>query len=194
MGMKKVLIIQGNPIENSYGSQLATAYGQGASQSGAEVRELVLAHLNFDLNLSGGYKGNQLLEPDLQEAQKLIAWADHLVFVYPNWWGGMPALLKGFIDRVFLPGFAFKYRRNSPLPEQLLKGKTARLIVTMDSPYVYYRFYLGQPGHQMMKRSILKFCGVGTVRSTNITRLRTMPEAARKRWLERVQKMGQKLV
>ncbi|MEX3619356.1 NAD(P)H-dependent oxidoreductase [Paenibacillus glucanolyticus] len=191
--MKKILIIQGNPIENSYGSHLAKGYAQGAVESGAEVRELVLAEMDFDLSLTGGYKGNQALEPDLQEAQKLIAWADHLVFVYPNWWGGMPALLKGFIDRVFLPGFAFKYRRNSPLPEQLLKGKTARLIVTMDSPYVYYRFYLGQPGHQMMKHSILKFCGVSSVRATNITQLRKMPESAKKQWLERVQNMGRKL-
>lgn len=191
--MKKVLIIQGNPIANSYGSQLAEVYARGAAESGAEVRELVLAELEFDLNLSGGYKGKQPLEPDLQKAQELISWADHLVFVYPNWWGGMPALLKGFIDRVFLPGFAFKYRKNSPLPEQLLKGKTARLIVTMDSPYVYYRFYLGQPGHQMMKHSILKFCGVGSVRATNITQLRKMPEAARKQWLERVHRMGRKL-
>lgn len=191
--MKKVLIIQGNPIENSYGRHLAEAYARGAGESGGEVRKLVLAEMEFDLNLSCGYKGKQPLEPDLQEAQELIAWADHLVFVYPNWWGGMPALLKGFIDRVFLPGFAFKYRRNSPLPEQLLKGKTARLIVTMDSPYVYYRFYLGQPGHQMMKHSILKFCGVGTVRATNITQLRKMPETARRQWLERVQRMGRKL-
>ena len=76
---------------------------QGAGESGAEVRKLVLAEMEFDLNLSAGYKGKQPLEPDLQEAQELIAWADHLVFVYPNWWGGMPALLKGFIDRVFLP-------------------------------------------------------------------------------------------
>lgn len=191
--MKKVLIIQGNPIENSYSRHLAEAYARGAGESGAEVRKLVLAEMEFDLNLSGGYKGKQPLEPDLQEAQELIAWADHLVFVYPNWWGGMPALLKGFIDRVFLPGFAFKYRRNSPLPEQLLKGKTARLIVTMDSPYVYYRFYLGQPGHQMMKHSILKFCGVGTVRATNITQLRKMPETVRNQWLGRVQRMGRKL-
>ncbi|MGC6583380.1 NAD(P)H-dependent oxidoreductase [Paenibacillus sp. Dod16] len=191
--MKKVLIIQGNPIANCYGSQLAEVYARGAAESGAEVRELVLAELEFDLNLSGGYKGKQPLEPDLQKAQELISWADHLVFVYPNWWGGMPALLKGFIDRVFLPGFAFKYRKNSPLPEQLLKGKTARLIVTMDSPYVYYRFYLGQPGHQMMKHSILKFCGVGSVRATNITQLRKMPEVARKQWLERVHRMGRKL-
>lgn len=191
--MKKVLIIQGNPIANSYGSQLAEVYARGAAESGAEVRKLVLAELEFDLNLSGGYKGKQPLEPDLQKAQELIAWADHLVFVYPNWWGGMPALLKGFIDRVFLPGFAFKYRKNSPLPEQLLKGKTARLIVTMDSPYVYYRFYLRQPGHQMMKHSILKFCGVGSVRATNITQLRKMPEVARKQWLERVLRMGRKL-
>lgn len=191
--MKKVLIIQGNPIANSYGSQLAEVYARGAAESGAEVRELVLAELEFDLNLSGGYKGKQPLEPDLQKAQELISWADHLVFVYPNWWGGMPALLKGFIDRVFLPGFAFKYRKNSPLPEQLLKGKTARLIVTMDSPSVYYRFYLGQPGHQMMKHSILKFCGVDSVRATNITQLRKMPEVARKQWLERVHRMGRKL-
>ncbi|WP_194540016.1 NAD(P)H-dependent oxidoreductase [Paenibacillus sp. JZ16] len=191
--MKKVLIIQGNPIANSYGSLLAEVYARGAAESGAEVRELVLAELEFDLNLSGGYEGKQPLEPDLQKAQELISWADHLVFVYPNWWGGMPALLKGFIDRVFLPGFAFKYRKNSPLPEQLLKGKTARLIVTMDSPYVYYRFYLGQPGHQMMKHSILKFCGVGSVRATNITQLRKMPEVARKQWLERVHRMGRKL-
>lgn len=191
--MKKVLIIQGNPIANSYGSQLAEVYARGAAESGAEVRELVLAELEFDLNLTGGYKGKQPLEPDLQKAQELISWADHLVFVYPNWWGGMPALLKGFIDRVFLPGFAFKYRKNSPLPEMLLKGKTARLIVTMDSPYVYYRFYLGQPGHQMMKHSILKFCGVGRVRATNITQLRKMPEAARKQWLERILRMGRKL-
>lgn len=191
--MKKVLIIQGNPIANSYGSQLAEVYARGAAESRAEVRELVLSELEFDLNLSGGYKGKQPLEPDLQKAQELISWADHLVFVYPNWWGGMPALLKGFIDRVFLPGFAFKYRKNSPLPEQLLKGKTARLIVTMDSPYVYYRFYLGQPGHQMMKHSILKFCGVGSVRATNITQLRKMPEVARKQWLERVHRMGRKL-
>ncbi|RAR42573.1 NAD(P)H-dependent oxidoreductase [Paenibacillus sp. MDMC362] len=191
--MKKVLIIQGNPIANSYGSRLAEVYARGAAESGAEVRELVLAELEFDLNLSGGYKDKQPLEPDLQKAQELISWADHLVFVYPNWWGGMPALLKGFIDRVFLPGFAFKYRKNSPLPEQLLKGKTARLIVTMDSPYVYYRFYLGQPGHQMMKHSILKFCGVGSVRATNITQLRKMPEVARKQWLERIHRMGRKL-
>ncbi|KOP66063.1 NADPH-quinone reductase [Bacillus sp. FJAT-18019] len=191
--MKKVLIIQGNPIEDSYGSKLAEVYAKGAAESGAEVRELVLARMDFDPNLSGGYKGKQPLEPDLQEAQELISWADHMVFVYPNWWGGMPALLKGFIDRVFLPGFAFKYRRNSPLPEQLLKGKTARLIVTMDSPNVYYRFYLGQPGHQMMKHSILKFCGVGKVHATNITQLRKMPEASRKQWLERVHRLGRKL-
>ncbi|GAB6927691.1 NAD(P)H-dependent oxidoreductase [Paenibacillus sp. JCM 10914] len=192
--MKKILIIQGNPVENSYGRDLAKVYAQGAVESGAQVRELVLAQLDFNLNLSGGYRGEQLLEPDLQEAQALIAWADHLVFIYPNWWGGMPALLKGFIDRVFLPGFAFKYRKNSALPEQLLKGKTARLIVTMDSPYLYYRYYLGQPGHRMMKHSLLKFCGVGKVRATNITKLRQLSDSARERWLMNVQRMGQQWV
>jgi NAD(P)H dehydrogenase (quinone) len=99
---------------------------------------------------------------------KLIKWADHLVFVYPTWWGTMPALLKGFIDKVFLPGFGFKYRKDSVWWDKLLTGKSARLIVTMDTPPWYFRWVYGRPSHNAMKKSTLEFCGVKPVKIISI--------------------------
>jgi NAD(P)H dehydrogenase (quinone) len=112
--MKKVLIIMGHPNKDSFGNSLADVYERGAINANAEIRRINLADLSFDPILHQGYKEIQTFEPDLQKAQQDILWAEHLVFVYPIWWGNLPALVKGFVDRVFLPGFAFKYRPNSP--------------------------------------------------------------------------------
>jgi len=118
-------------------------------------------------------------------------WAQHLIFVYPTWWGGMPALLKGFIDRTFQSGFAFKYRSDSPFPDQLLKGRTAELLVTMDSPPWYYRFINGAPGHKQMKRTILAFCGIKPVKVHSLGPVRGSSEAKRQAWLELATRLGQ---
>jgi len=83
--------------------------------------------------------------------------------VYPIWWGTYPALLKAFIDRVFLPGFAFKYKPDSMFWDKLLKGKTARLIVTMDAPKWYYALVYRSAGHIALKKATLEFCGVKPV-------------------------------
>lgn len=109
------------------------------------MRQLKLGEMQFDPILRDGYNHSQTLEPDLLEAQRQIHWAEHLVFVYPVWWGGIPALLKGFFDRVFLPGFAFKYRNRSQLWDKLLKGRTADLLVTLDTPPWYFRWIYGAP-------------------------------------------------
>lgn len=133
------------------------------------------------------------LEEDLVKAQELIRWADHLVFVYPIWWGTMPAVLKGFFDRVFLPGFAYKYRDKSPLWDKLLKGKTAHLLVTMDTPPWYNRWIYRRAGHQVMKRNILGFCGIKTVRITEFSPVSSSTEAMRAKWLEKSRKLGASL-
>jgi NAD(P)H dehydrogenase (quinone) len=80
----------------------------------------------------------------------------------------MPALLKGFIDKVFLPGFGFRYRKDSVWWDKLLTGKSARLIVTMDTPPWYFRWIYGRPGHNAMKKSTLQFCGIKPVKITSI--------------------------
>jgi putative NADPH-quinone reductase len=169
----------------SYCGAIARAYAEGARSAGAEVREINLGDLSFDPVLRHGYNEAQALEPDLVEAQEAIRWADVLVFAYPNWWGSMPALLKGFVDRVFLPGFAFKSRENSQLWDRLLAGRSARLLVTMDSPHWYYRLVVRQPGHQMMRRAILGFSGVKPVRTAVFGPIRKSTDAARAGWLTR---------
>ncbi|MEE4562729.1 NAD(P)H-dependent oxidoreductase [Paenibacillus polymyxa] len=190
---KKILVIQGNPVAGSYGEALAQSYVKGAKAAGAEVRLLQLSALDFNPNLLGGYRNKLPLEPDLIQAQESIKWAEHLVFVFPIWWGSLPALMKGFIDRTFMPGFAFKYQKGKPLPDKLLKGRTARLITTMDGPYWYYRFFQGQPGHRMMKDCTLHLCGVKPVRSTTIDLMNKRTDQQHNEWLSKVEQLGRSM-
>lgn len=189
---KRILIILGHPNTDSFCAAIADSYSEGAQAAGHEVRRIAVGDLAFDPVLRLGYAGSQPLEPDLAAAQAAIAWAQHLVFVYPVWWGAMPALLKGFIDRVFLPGFAFKYRSGSPLWDRLLAGRSAHLFVTMDSPPWYYRWIYRMPGHQQMKRTILEFSGVKPVRISSFGPIRGSSGRQRERWLEGVKGIGER--
>jgi len=153
---------------------------------------LELGRLAFDPVLKFGYRRRMEWEDDLAGAQEAIRWAEHLVFVYPNWWGTMPALLKGFIDRVFLPGFAFRYRERGKLWDKLLKGRSARLIVTMDTPPLINRWMYGHAGHKVMKRNILQFCGIRPVRVTEIGPVRGSTEQRRSAWLDKAERFGER--
>jgi putative NADPH-quinone reductase len=112
------------------------------------------------------------------------------VFVYPNWWSTYPALLKGFIDRVFLPNFAFKYHEKGPFWDKLLKGKTAQLIVTMDTPSWYYWLINRRPGHNSMKIGILEFSGVKPVKINSYGPIKSSDDKKRKQWLQEVEELG----
>ncbi len=191
--MKKILIINGHPNKESFNFGITAAYKTGASQSGAEVKEIVIADLRFNPNLQYGYQKRTELEPDLVEAWQKIKWADHLVWVHPVWWGGLPAITKGFIDRLFLPGFAFQYRENSVRWNKLLTGKTAHIITTLDQPGWYYRFAFGRPSVNQLKKSTLEFCGIKPVKVTYIGIVRNAKEDVRKKWLTKVGKSGRDL-
>ena len=187
---KKILVILGQPQRHSYGGALMQAYVEGAKAAGAQVRELYLGDIQFNPVGTTSLAPPAGMEPDLVNAQEAIKWADHLVFVYPIWWGTIPALLKGFIERVFLPGFAVNFRKNSPLWDKLLTGRSARLIVTLNTPSWIYRWYFGRPGHNTMKKTILQFCGIKPVRITEVGPMKNSSEARRKRWLEQVRALG----
>ena len=187
---KKILVILGHPDSESLCGALAGAYIESAKTTDSEIRELQLGDLKFDPTLWKGYNRIQDLEPDLVRAQELIQWSDHIVFVYPNWWGTMPALMKGFFDRVFLPGFAFKYREDSAFWDKLLSGRTAQLIVTMDTPPWYYRWIYRRPGHHEMKRTILGFCGIKVIKITEFSIVRNSSSDTRNKWIDMVKRLG----
>ena len=151
--MKKILIINGHPNPSSFNFGIAESYLKGAIASGAEVETITIAALNFNPNLQFGYQKRTELERDLLESWEKIKRADHLVWIHPVWWGGLPAITKGFIDRLFLPGMAFQYRENSVWWDKLLKGKTAHIITTLDQPGWYYRFSYGRPSVNQLKKS-----------------------------------------
>ena len=191
--MKKILIINAHPDKESFSFELANHYQNAAVSVGVECKLIHLIDLHFEPVLRNGYRKTTELEPDLLTAQHEISNADHLVLIYPNWWGTYPALLKGFIDRTFLPGFAFKYRENSMLWDKLLNGKTARLIVTMDSPKWYYRLFTKSPGHHSMKKGILGFCGVKVIGITSFSPMRTSTESIRSKWVAEVEELARKM-
>lgn len=191
--MKRILIINGHPNKDSFNFGIVAAYKKGALASQAEVKEIVVSALQFSPNLKFGYQKRTDLEPDLLDAWEKIKWADHLIWVHPVWWGGLPAITKGFIDRLFLPGFAFQYRENSVWWDKLLVGKTAHIITTLDQPSWYYWFAFGRPSVNQLKKSTLEFCGIKPVKVTYIAVIKGSKEETRKKWLEKVEKLGKKL-
>lgn len=189
---KRILVMLGHPNRDSLSAALAQAYAEAASTAGHEVRFIALGELVFDPILHLGYRGSQALEPDLETAQDAIRWANHLVFAYPIWWGAMPALLKGFLDRTFLPGFAFRYRTNSILWDRLLAGRSAQLLVCMDTPPWYYRWVYRMPAHNQMRRTILEFSGIKPVKIAEFGPVRGSSDKQRGIWLEKARQLGQR--
>ncbi|MDO9181028.1 MAG: NAD(P)H-dependent oxidoreductase [Bacteriovorax sp.] len=186
----RTLIILGHPDKKSFCSALADAYEAGAKEKGGDVQRINLIDLKFDPILRNGYRRIQELEPDLIEAQRLIKWANHLVFVFPVWWSAPPALMKGFIDRVFLPGFAFKYRENSSMWDKCLRGRSSRLIITSDAPVAWLYLAYFHPAVNMMKKAILEFCGISPVSITSFGSIKNANENKRKVLLDKSYRDG----
>ncbi|MZR63528.1 NAD(P)H-dependent oxidoreductase [Alcanivorax sp. DP30] len=183
---KRVAVILGSPDSGSFCRALADEYVSAAEKAGHEIRYFRLGEIDFDPVLRHGYNQRQSLEPGLQEVQDAITWAEHLVLVYPVWWGSMPAIMKGMFDRIFLPGYAFKYRKNSQLWDKLLKGRSAHVIMTMDTPPWYFRLVYRNPANHQIRKTILEFTGFKPVNITTLGPVRYASEARRKSWLERV--------
>ena len=190
---KKILIINGHPYKESLNFALAEAYKKGAAESGEEIKEINIGDLQFNPNLKYGYKKRTVLEQDLLDSWDKIKWAEHLVFVFPIWWGGMPAMLKGFFDRLFLPGFAFQYRENSVWWDKLLTGKSAHIIATMDTPYWYFRLVYGNPGIQQFKRTILQFSGINPVKVTVFSPIKNVAADKIKKHIDKTFQIGKQL-
>jgi putative NADPH-quinone reductase len=192
-----ILIINCHNRENSFCSALAEAYKKGASSAGHHAQILNLRELELEKYLRYGHEKRYEPEGDVLKAQELITWANHLVFVYPTWWAGLPALLRLFFEMVFSPGFAFKYhdRMGKKIVgwDKLLKGKSARIISTMDAPTWYYKWIIGDPGGKIMRKGILGFSGISPVKTTYFGSVKVSTEKQRADWLKVVRNLGQKV-
>ncbi|HUI20752.1 MAG TPA: NAD(P)H-dependent oxidoreductase [Methylocella sp.] len=190
---RRIAIIQGHPDAAGHHlcHALADAYAKGAEAAGHQVLRIETAQLDFPL-LRTREEFNRASAPSiLQPAQEAIANADHLVIIYPLWLGSMPALLKAFLEQVFRPGFAFELTdpAHGKLT-RLLKGKSARVIVTMGMPAFIYRWYFGAHGLRSLERNILRFCGIGPIKESLVGMVDTMSDAKREKWLANMAELG----
>ena len=188
---KRIAIIQGHPdaARVHLCHALAEAYAAGAEAAGHQVQTINVAALDFPLLRSKEAFEAGPLPPSLADGQAAIGRADHLLIVYPLWLGTMPALLKAFMEQVFRPGFAFALQPGRPW-KRPLKGKSARIVVSMGMPVFFYRWYFGAHGLKSLERSILGFAGIGPIRESLYGRIEQASEAKRRSWLATMRRLG----
>lgn len=186
---KRILVLDANPKSDSFINYLSEAY-VGVAQKHHDVRLVRLSEMDFEIDLSSGYDETMQMEETLLAFQASLKWCDHLVIMTPVWWGAVPAKLKGLIDRTLLPGFAFRYEKGMVRPKQLLQGKTARIVMTMDTPPWYYLLFQGAPALRQLKSATLKFVGFRSVKSNMIGPVITSTASSRSKWAEYVSRLG----
>ncbi|MEK7505500.1 MAG: NAD(P)H-dependent oxidoreductase [Patescibacteria group bacterium] len=198
MKKKKILVLLGHPDSDSgtFCGYLACRYEEAAKAAGHEVERVNAGEIKFDPILHKGYKEIQQLEPDLVNLQEKFKWAEHIVIIYPNWWCTMPAVLKGIFDRMFLPGFAFRYykdgwRKKLGLWEKLLKGRSARVIITLNAHPWLERLAVGDYSNEI-RRGILWFAGISPVRLTTIGPIEKMSPEELSAWGDEVCRLARK--
>ena len=190
----RILLIQAHPdaSEPHLCHALALSYEQGAQSAGHAVRQVKLAELDFPLLRSQQAWRKGTLPSSLKPAQEDIAWAEHIVFFFPLWLGDMPALLKGFLEQVARPGFAFTYEEGgSSWGKKALTGRSARVVVTMGMPAVVYRWYFRAHSIKSLERNILGFVGIAPVHETLIGLTGDMKAADAAKWMSKLKRLGE---
>ncbi len=189
---KRIAIIQGHPDSTvrHFCHALADEYAKGAEDGGHDVMRIEVATLDFPLlRMKQDFEKGQPPEA-IKLAQDIVTWADHVVIIYPLWLGSMPALLKGFLEQLLRPGFAFEYQKSGGMAKKLLKGKSARIVVTMGMPAFVYRWIFFAHSLKNLKRNMLSFCGIGPMRSTIIGSIEGLTEHQRADWLDEMRGLG----
>ncbi|RLK02705.1 NAD(P)H-dependent oxidoreductase [Ruegeria conchae] len=193
MPAKKILVLNGHPAESSLSRTFAQTYADAAIAKGHEVRMVHLSDLQFDHDFGqGNYEDFKPLEPVLEQVLQDIEWSDHLVLTTPMWWGGLPAKLKGLIDRTFIPGRTFDTRNTTKigLPAPMLSGRTARVILTSDTPGWFMRLIYRQALLRQLRDQVLGFVGFKPTRFTYFASASYPNPGSVERWIGKVARMG----
>lgn len=188
---KKIFILLGHPDTDSFNNSLADEYEKGALSAGHEVRRQNIGEMQFDPILHRGYREVQVLEPDLISFQENVSWCEHFVVIYPTWFSTMPALLKGIFDRAWLPRFAYSFSKNGLGWHRLLRGRSARMVVTSDTIPFVLRIVFGDTTNEMRK-GILWFAGFSPIRTTKFGYLKHFGMSRRERLKRKMFRLGMK--
>lgn len=186
--MPRIVVVVGHARKDTFCEALGEAYARGAREAGHDVQVFKLAEMAFDPILREAYVRVQPLEPELEQAHAAWLRADHLVLIFPLWLGAMPAIMKGFLERILQPDIIGPAQSGKFV--HVLEGKSARIIMTMGMPGVVYRWWYGAHALQALKRNVLEFMGVSPVRSTLFGMIETVGAEKRRQWLDEAEQLG----
>lgn len=195
MAPRRILVVTGHPdpAPRRLCRMLANAYAEGAVEAGHAVRRTDIAMLEFPVLRTNAEFEHSPVPDGLAQAAADIAWAEHIVFVFPLWLGTMPALLKAFLEQVMRPGVAFAYTENrGGLVRTLFDGRSARVVVTMGMPGLVYRLWYLAHGIAGMRRNILNFVGIRPVRETVFGGVANAGDVRRRGWVDEMRALGRK--
>lgn len=186
-----ITIIDGHPdaSKERLNHALADRYAQSAVAAGHDVRRIDVSQLDFPLIR----QPQEFIEGHAPEViastQVDIAWADHIVVFFPLWMSDVPAVLKGYLEQTFRPGFALDYGGRFGFPKQLLKGKSARIVVTMGMPRLVYYTIFGAYAVKLLKR-MLGFAGISPVSETVIGAVENASDRTKRGWFELMERLA----
>jgi NAD(P)H dehydrogenase (quinone) len=190
--VRKIMIVVGHPQHNTFCEALGHAYLKGAEAAGHRAELFVLSEMQFDPILRDGYRRVQPLESDLSAAYDALAGCDHLVIIFPLWCGDMPALLKGFIERLLQPDLIARQNTENAMDWHIFANKSARVVMTMGMPVSIYRFWYRGHALKLLTRNILHFIGIRPVRHTLFGMIGTSKPETRDRWVKDIEELGTK--
>jgi NAD(P)H dehydrogenase (quinone) len=190
--MARIMIVVGHSQRATFCQALGEAYRQGAEGAGHSARLFALSQMQFDPVLREGYRQLQPLEPDLADAYAALAACDHLVLIFPLWCGDMPAILKGFIERILQPDLVARQETENAMNWHIFERKSARIVMTMGMPVSIYRWFYRGHALKLLKRNILHFVGIKPVRHTLYGMIGTSKPEKRERWLDEMRALGAK--
>lgn len=185
----RILVLTAHPESTSFNATLSAAYARGAEAAGATVETVDLTRLVFDPILRGAYREPMIDEPDLERMRERFLAADHIAWFFPVWWAAVPAVVKALVDRLLLPGWAYRFD-GGPLPTGLLAGRSTRYVATMDSPRLWYLLAQHDALAGSFGRGTLSFVGLSPIERTLIYRARELSKEARAGWAEKLLLVG----
>lgn len=193
--MTKTLIVTSHPYEGSFCHALMVAAKEGAQKAGHTVDIIDLEADHFDPVMHSadliGFLKHQAQDARAIDYIQRVKAADHLILVFPIWWELMPAMMKGFIDKVVFPGETFDYEKGGTgMASKLAKLQSTTVITTMNTPKALYRWVFGDAIQRALIRGTFKKMGLKNVKWLSCNMVKKSSDIKRQNWLQQANQIG----
>lgn len=190
-GLRKIVLLHGHPDPDRarLGYALADAYERGARSARHELHRVDVADLEVAFLRTKRSWDTEVPAPEILALREHVAECDHLAIFFPLWLGTLPAYFKAFWEQLLRTGTPQNGKAATP---SVLRGKSARIVVTMGMPAPFFRWYFGGYGVRSFERGILKIMGVAPIRTSLLGSVEGRDAAGYERWMKEMNELGRR--